>query len=145
MFRKAQYFLLLLSVNDQKGWRDNNVSIDCEVEEMSTKNKSVNSKVKETDSGYVVYNDDGKNNHGERAAVACFKESAIYAKSFATEETVKESENQPTDTISNLKGRIKEQKEASKGASSTPASTKTKDSKGENIADDICFEGITFT
>ena len=137
---------MLLSVNDQKGSRDNNVAINCEIEEMSTKNKSVFSKVKETDSGSVVYNDDGKSNHGERAAAACFKESGIHAKSYATDETVKESENQPTDTISNLKGRIKEQKEASKGVSGTPTSTKTKDSEGEtDIADDICFEGISFT
>ena len=143
MFTKAEYFPILLTVNDQTGSRDNNVSIDCEVTEMSTKKKSVSSKVTETDSVSVVYlNNDGRNNHEERAAAACLKESGTYAKSYVTDQTVKESQNQPTNTFSNLQGRIKEQKE---GASGKRAPTKAKEREGEIIADDVYLEGITFT
>lgn len=142
---KQTIYLFLPAVNDQKGSRDNNVSIDCEVEETSTKSKSVSSKAKETDSVCVVYDNNGKVNQEELAASACFKGSGTCAKSCAADEMLKENENQPTNTISILKGRIKEQKEASKGASGTLTSTKAEDSEGENIADDVYLEGNTFT
>lgn len=113
---------------------------------MSPKDESVSSEVMKTGSVCVVYNNGGNNSHDKGAQAVCSEESSgTCAKERATDEALKENENQPTNTtsISKPKGRKKKQKKTSKGASSTLTATRVKESKSQKADDDTCLQGIT--
>ena len=129
------YFFL---VSDKEGPKTTKVLVDCEVQEMSLKDESVTSDVMKMGSVCEVYNDENNNNHEKEALSVCFEESGTTAKEKATNVTLDENENQPTNTS---KARKKKQKKASKATSSTLTTTKVEDSKSQKVDDDTSLEG----